>query len=88
MGDMMPRYTILINDNNQIKMLHTEFDNLKTVKQVKAWLRMKYLTPRIQPMNLNGVRIPDYELEKPDFVAVLKGHVKEKILENDEREED
>ena len=31
-------------------------------------------------MNLHGVFIPDYELDKPELVAVLKGHVKEKIL--------
>jgi hypothetical protein len=80
----MPRYTILINDNNQIKMLHTEFDKLKTVKQVERYLDAKYKEPRIQPMNLYGVLIPDYQLEKPDYVGVLKGHVKEKILEREE----
>lgn len=79
----MPRYSILVNDNNHIKMLHAEFDNLKSKQQVQDYIDAKYKEPRIQPMNLYGVLIPDYELEKPEYVAVLKGHVREKRLKED-----
>ena len=73
-------YTIILNDNNKINMLHVEFDKLKTKQQVQNYLDHKYKEPRIVAMNLYGVHIPEYELEKPELVAVLKGHAKEKKL--------
>ena len=77
-------YTILIDDNNHIKMLHVKWDKLKTKQQVQKYLDLKYKKPRIKPMNLYGVHIPEYELEKPELIAVLKGHAKEKILIDEE----
>ena len=77
-------YTIIVNDNNQIKMLHVDFDKLKTKQQVQKYLDQKYKKPRIVSMNLYGVHIPEYELEKPELVAVLKGHAKEKKLLDEE----
>jgi hypothetical protein len=73
----MIQYSILINDNDQMKVLHVKFAK----QQIQDYINQKYSKPRYAPMNLYGVYIPDYELEKPEVVAVLKGHVKEKKLQ-------
>ena len=81
---MAIQYSIMINDNDQIKVLHVKFDKLKSKQQIQDYINQKYSKPRYAPMNLYGVYIPNYELEKPELIAVLKGHVKEKHFMNKE----
>ena len=81
----MPRYTYVICDNNTIKFLHVQPDvTLRSREQVQEWLDIKYKDRTTGPMNLYGVHIPDYPLEKPYLISVLSGHVKVKNLPEEE----
>lgn len=77
----MIKYSVLVNDNGAIKILHTHFYKLKTKQQVQDYLDKKYDKVRYAKTNLYGVEVDDYELEKPELVGVLSGWVKEKKLQ-------
>jgi hypothetical protein len=72
------KLTLLINDNDQLKLKHISPDGNKP-NVLRLWndiLQSNYSQPRVGVANLYGVEIDDYEFEQPELVGVLKGHVK------------
>jgi len=72
------KLTLLINDNDQLKLKHISPDGNKP-NVLGLWndiLQSNYSQPRVGVANLYGVEIDDYEFEQPSLVGVFKGHVK------------
>jgi len=72
------KLTLLINDNDQLKLKHISPDGNKP-NVLELWneiLQSKYSQPRVGVANLYGVEIDDYEFEQPTLIGVLKGHVR------------